>query len=250
MKADPIDRLLDQDDDLPVPKEHERRIREGLGPLLVAAPLVAATVVGAATTSTAKKVVAKSALGKWVAAVAIASGGAGFVVGRASAPRVTEPTPAASVRAQEPPAAVSNPGPVHAPIANASSSPRELPSYAPSIATPRQSPPPATRAASPAVGSSASADAFDREQSLLERARSALVRHDAATAEGVLQDAAREFPRSRHSEERDYLWIQMLREKGDISGARIRARRFLDNYPDSLLKKRVEAILPSEASQP
>ena len=89
---------------------------------------------------------------------------------------------------------------------------------------------------------SSSTDAFDREQSLLERARTALVRHDAAAAEQALDEADKQFPRPRHAEERDYLRIQTLRERGDSARARERAQAFLAKYPTSLLRARVEAL--------
>lgn len=85
-------------------------------------------------------------------------------------------------------------------------------------------------------------DAFDKEQSLLERARSALVRHDAAAAERALDECEKQFPKSRHAEERDYLRIQVTREKGDLDKARALAKTFLTKYPQSLLRSRVEQL--------
>jgi hypothetical protein len=51
-----------------------------------------------------------------------------------------------------------------------------------------------------------------------------------------------QFPVSRHAEERDYLRIQLLRERGDTAATRERARAFLAKYPDSLLRSRVEPL--------
>jgi hypothetical protein len=99
-----------------------------------------------------------------------------------------------------------------------------------------------TTAAPTPTASVAPGDPFDREKSLLERARSALVRHDAQAADEALSAAERQFPRSRHEEERDYLRIQVLREQGDGDGARTRAKAFLAKYPESFLRSRVEPL--------
>ena len=104
--------------------------------------------------------------------------------------------------------------------------------------------PPSVKGASAPIASSPteSAPSFDREQSLLERARNALSRRDAVAAQDALDAATREFPRSRHAEERAYLQILTYRERGDVAGARDAAQRFITAYPDSLLRARVEPL--------
>lgn len=79
---------------------------------------------------------------------------------------------------------------------------------------------------------------------MLERARSALVRHDAAAAEQALDECERQFHAApRHAEERDYLRIQALRERGDNARTRERARAFLTKYPTSLYRGRIEPLV-------
>lgn len=213
--------LLAHDEDVAVPADHERRIREGLGALLGAARPAPSPAPSPSSSP------AQHALRKWMttAAVAAAAAGGGFAAGRATAPEaparpvVTTPAPPVTTAASEPSASAS----VVVPSASASAS-----ASAPSHAT-----------ASPPAPTS---DAFDREQSLLERARSALVRHDADAAEKTLDEHERRFPQSRHAEERDYLRIQVLRERGDAVRVRERAQAFLAKYPDSLLRSRVEPL--------
>lgn len=221
--------LLAHDEDVAVPADHERRIREGLGAWLAAAP-PAPPAPSAPGARTAGKV-AESALRKWMTTglVAVVAAGGGFVAGRATAPRGDAP-PASSAAAPVVP----------------SSTPTTSASPSASVEPIASAPPASSSAPSSAAGSPATAptagDAFDREQSLLERARSALVRHDADAAEKALNEHDRQFPRSRHAEERDYLRIQVLRDRGDTARMRERAKAFLATYPDSMLRARVEPL--------
>lgn len=233
MKDDPVLDLLAHEEDEAIPADHERRIRAGLGALLAPPPSSPpgggeGTGGGAAPGSSVAASAAKGALGKWIAlgVVALGAGGIGVAIGRATAPV----PPPVIVHAPAPPP-VTQPPPV-APAAGPSSV----------VVDDNQGKTPTTTKEAPSQKTAASSDAFDREQSLLERARSALVRHDAAAAEQALDECDRQFPRSRHAEERDYLRIQTLREKGDTERARQKARAFLERYPDSLLRSRVEAI--------
>lgn len=217
--------LLAHDEDVPVPADHERRIREGLAALLGGAPPAPPAPSTPSTPSTPSNGAAQSALRKWAttAVVAAAAAGGGFVAGRVTAPAqpVVAPPPAVTASSPSAPSSIEPLEPVA--------------STAPSASTPATAHPTATPAA-PA------GDAFDREQSLLERARSALVRHDADAAEKALDEHDRQFPRSRHAEERDYLRIQVLRERGDAARVRERAKAFLAKYPDSMLRARVEPL--------
>ena len=249
--------LLDHDVDEPVAPADEQRIRAGLAALFGAAPPGPPLEGGGPTPEAPSPpppgpsaIGASSALAKWITigAVAIGAGATGFVAGRATSP---EPPPAE--RRQPTPATASS-----TPTSDrtASAAPPTLPSAsAPAPAnTLALSPEVTGRAANVAassVGSAAASasaagsngvDAFDREQSLLERARAALVRHDGQAAARALDDCESQFPSSRHAEERDYLRIQVLRELGNDEQVRVHARAFLEKHPKSLLRGRVEPL--------
>jgi hypothetical protein len=227
--------LLAHETDDAVPGDHERRIREGLGALLAAAPIAAPSpasptsppspspsiAAGAKATAATLKVTTAALLGLGLTA-------GGFALGRATAPSPPPPAPAQPASTQ--PASV-------APAL----SPAPAPAPAPASAAPIASPPLSSPAISPPP-SAPSTSAFDREASLLERARAALVRHDPAAAESALAAFDKQFPTSRHAEERDYLRIQLLRELGDAAAVRERARAFLAAHPDSLFRARVEPL--------
>lgn len=234
MKDEDLLSLLDHDEDVPVPAEHEAKIRAGLAGLLGpgaggpgdgGGPSDGAASGAGSGTGTFTGVGAK-----WAVVIAMAAGGAGFVAGRATAPEAQQAAPmAAPSTTTSTTVAVEPSTPV---LATASAT--SIASAAPSAS--------ATHASAGTAAGATGAPGFDREQSLLERARSALVRHDAAAAEAALDECERAFPQSRHAEERDYLRIQLLRERGDTARARERARAFLEKYPDSLLRGRVEPL--------
>ena len=229
MTEDPLDALLAHDVDEALPPDHERRIREGLASLLASPVVKPEAPPPAPPPAPAASVAAPAALGKVAIALLVASGvGVGFVAGRATAP-----TPSAPIVSTVP---------ASPPSAPPSSFPAPMPSGSVAVIAPAPTPSVSARPPSPS-STATSQDAFDREQSLLERARNALVRHDAAAAAQALDEADRQFPRSRQGEERDYLRIQLLREQGDNAAARERARAFLTKYPSSLLRGRVEKLL-------
>ena len=234
---DLVESLLGHDDDVAVPADHERRIREGLGALLGGAASVTPAAEPPAAPREAPRTseLAESALRKWIATgvVAVVAAGGGFAVGRSTAPQASSP-PVVSAPAP-PPLPPPTPSPS---ISSSVEPPASAPSASASV-TARPAPLGTGRESAP---SSPGADAFDREQSLLERARSALVRHDAEAAEKALDEHDRQFPRSRYVEERDYLRIQVLRERGDTAGMRQRAKAFLAKYPSSMLRARVEPL--------
>lgn len=221
--GDLVNSLLAHDEDVQLPADHEKRIREGLGALLAAGAVPSVRVDPAPRTVDA----AQSALRKWLTTgvVAVAAAGGGFAVGRTTAPKETAPI------GHAPPSALASiePG-----------------STAPSTASPVASTvapaPSASVTASHVVVAPTGQDAFNREQSLLERARAALVRHDASAAQSALDECDRLFPRSRHAEERDYLRIQLLRERGDNDELRTHAKAFLVKYPESMFRGRVEPL--------
>jgi hypothetical protein len=216
--TDLVQKLLRHDEDVPVPPHHEEQIRRGLTHLLGGPP---AQPEGGSGGGGAPPPI--SPLGKWLATTAIVAGaaaGGGFLAGRATAPVAVTP-PASST-----------------PVVAASPTPSPTPCAQDTAAPPKPS---ASMAKPTATGPNAQ-DAFDREQSLLERARSALVRHDATSAEQALDECEKQFPKSRHAEERDYLRIQVTREKGDVDKTRTLANAFLTKYPQSLLRSRVEQL--------
>jgi hypothetical protein len=86
----------------------------------------------------------------------------------------------------------------------------------------------------------ASPDAQLREErALLEVARTALARRDAAGALAQLEAHARRFPSGRLAEERDALEVTALDGAGQREAATEKARAFLQRYPDSLLRPQV-----------
>lgn len=223
---DDLEALLGQETDDPVPAAHERRIREGLGALLAGAPAPVAKAPSSPASTTAAGAAPATITLTRAALVGLGLAAGGFAVGRATAPT---PPPAPSVSATVAPAPSAPP----MPSSTVPSSPSASASAAPSVsATPS-----AVATAPPSPTS-----AFDREQSLLERARAALVRHDAAAAAEALDACEKQFPASRHAEDRDYLRIQVLRERGDTAAVRTRAQAFLATYPNSLLRARVEPL--------
>lgn len=229
--------LLDFDENEPIPADQLAQIRAGLdGHLAPKASSSDATAPNAprATAPPASALPTFGPVAKVGVAVALlAAAGAGFVAGRVTA---TSP-PKAPTLATPPAAAPSAP-----PQSSPASAPPNIVTPAPSAAS--AAPPASVRG--PSEPSTSKDDApsaqFDREQSLLERARTALGRHDAAAARSALDRVAREFPRGKRAEERDYLRVLLLREEGDGPGTRQAAAAFLKAYPDSLFASRVEAM--------
>ena len=222
--TDLVQKLLQHDEDVPVPPDHEARIRAGLGHLLGGPPTPPSG--DGSPPPPASPPPAASPLGKWLATTAIVAGaaaGGGFLAGRSTAPVTIVPAPTSS------PVPAPSPTPSPTPCAQDTAPPPK-----PSASTPPKP--------SSSTSNTSAQDAFDKEQSLLERARSALVRHDVAAAEQALDECEKQFPRSRHAEERDYLRIQVTREKGDVEKTRALAKSFLTKYPQSLLKTRVEQL--------
>jgi outer membrane protein assembly factor BamD (BamD/ComL family) len=78
-------------------------------------------------------------------------------------------------------------------------------------------------------------DGLRRERAMLEIARTALGRGDAASALDALARHADEYPDGKLSEERDAMTIQSLVAAGRGAGARERADTFRRRYPRSLL---------------
>lgn len=99
--------------------------------------------------------------------------------------------------------------------------------------------PPAARASN-AVGRDVDLAA---ERALLEVARTALARGDAASALAALDAHKKRFPRGRLLEERESLAVQALAAAGKRDEARRRADQFRKRSPDSMLLPAVDEAL-------
>lgn len=82
-----------------------------------------------------------------------------------------------------------------------------------------------------------------RERALVDRARSALARGDAAGALSAADDHRRAFPRGQLAEEREVVAIQALAAAGRSEEAGTRAGVFRKAHPSSLLLPIVDAAL-------
>lgn len=144
-------------------------------------------------------------------------------LGREEAPPPVARSAAPAARSAPPPAAeVAPPGPVAAPEAAPAPAPVE------SAAVPRRAPP-----------------ASNREIAQLVRIRAALER-DPAAAHRLIRAAQREFPQGMLREEREGLDVIALFRMGGARRAREQAERFIERYPRSPLRPRVERILAGE----
>jgi hypothetical protein len=112
-------------------------------------------------------------------------------------------------------------------------------------------PAPGSDAPAPSVGArprpTAGGDALAREQLLLQRARSALVRRDGAAALEGLRLHARQFPVGALIEEREALRVEALMRLQRTAEARARAADFHRRWPDSLLADMVDQALSGGA---
>lgn len=100
----------------------------------------------------------------------------------------------------------------------------------------------ATRAPTPSARATSS---LARERVLLEAARSALTRDEAATALADLDRHATKFPGGELAEEREAMAVQALVASARVAEARERAAQFSKRYPRSILRPSVEAALRS-----
>ena len=167
-------------------------------------------------------------LGPLGAPVAVASLAVGLILGALLHSGFAEPRVVTEVRTIEVPAP---------PVAVTAVVPAPPPQAAPRPATPR----PAAKDPDPPGRDRALAE----ERSLIEQARSALVRGEARLATDALSRHAQLFPGGRLAEERESLAVQALMNAGDFAAARARARDFAANFPNSLLAPAVEAAVQS-----
>jgi outer membrane protein assembly factor BamD (BamD/ComL family) len=82
-----------------------------------------------------------------------------------------------------------------------------------------------------------------RQRLLLEQARVALSRGDAATALAGLAEHERLYPQSQLVEERELLRIQALQRAGDYAEVRHRAAAFEEKFPKSMFIPLVHSVL-------
>jgi hypothetical protein len=157
---------------------------------------------------------------RWLASGLIIGAIGGTVAGRTFFERV-------EVRVVERVVEVPAPAPVAAPI------PAPLPVAPIEEAAPKPKEPRKAPAATDA--------SLAQERSLLETARSALVRGDAAQALDSLNAHQRQFAEGRLIEERESLAIQALLRLGQKDAARTRAEKFHQRWPDSLFGPVVDA---------
>ena len=149
------------------------------------------------------------------------------------------PALAGSDRTATATAARAEPTPIPAPVPP-SAPPVAVPSSAPAARLPRS-----TRANGAIAADSQGDDRLAAERSLLEIARVALVRGQAAGALAALERHAGQFPSGALAEEREGLLVQALVAARQYDRARERAARFNQRYPRSLFAPVVEQALAS-----
>jgi hypothetical protein len=205
----------------------EARLAPLIGTGVSGAPSVAKPLAGApATAATAVKV------GALVAAVA--GVGTAWVV--LSGPTHTAATPPA------PPAAIAAPAPAApaAPTADLGAPPSEP--TAPPVDAPRPSPP-SEGANSPSRRPNP--EATVSEADLLGQAQVAL-RSDPGKALSLAEKHRSAFPHGMLVQEREVLAIEALTRLGRSSQAKARAAAFLDAYPRSAYRSKVQGLVPGQ----
>jgi TolA-binding protein len=186
----------------------------------IAAQIAVVAVVGAATGSSAAAATKTSAgaLASWalstkVAAVVAASGlaiGGGYLAVKASDP-VSAPSSVAHVA---PPA-------TPAPAKVAAQQPAEAARLAPLEDAPSRKLEPRRQ------------DLLKAESSLLTEARAQLRSGNVAGAQASLERLQVQFPKGMLTQEREVLAIEVLYARGNVDGAKRRARAFVKAYPKS-----------------
>lgn len=80
------------------------------------------------------------------------------------------------------------------------------------------------------------------ERALVDRARAALARGDAAACLEAVRSHEARFPNGRLAEEREVLAVRALARAGQTDEARARADRFRKRYPNSVFAGAIESI--------
>ncbi|MGA9524263.1 MAG: hypothetical protein WBV82_22605 [Myxococcaceae bacterium] len=214
----------------------EARIFERLSDTLgLTVPLAPAPEIPTSPSVPGAEVVASGALSKVLIASALLSAGA-MTGGGAVYTWMSSNAPA--------PAAVVAPAPLPVPEA-LPAVPRQLehvaappPAHVPAPPQPvRKSP------ARPAPGPASTESSLDKENVLLERARTALLRREPEAALIALEEHVSRHAAGRLSEERDALRVQVLVLLGRRPEAESLARAFRERHPHSLLLPAVDAAI-------
>ncbi|HSO37351.1 MAG TPA: hypothetical protein VLT33_32715 [Labilithrix sp.] len=184
----------------------------------------AAASGGAAATSVARAVAAIAA----TFAIGVATGVVIAPSVRAPAPPAPIAQVAATIPAARAPSAVSS---SEAPLPAVSVG--SLPAASPTAA------PRASRVDAP-EGPAPSARGLGAERSLLDIARAALARGEAAEALAAVDRHGREYPEGALVEEREALGVKALVALGRRDEARARAQRFEQRFPNGLLLRAVK----------
>jgi len=128
------------------------------------------------------------------------------------------------------------------------------PSTAPSVEVPPGAPSPVpAHAALPSAPVASSAlphppvleDPLARERQLIDVARSALARRDAAAALAAIEEHVRRFPHGQLAEMREALAVRALVGAGRGREARVRAVQFQRSFPESVYAPVVDAAISS-----
>lgn len=198
------------------------------------APAPADPPVAAPDPGVAARLLQKYPFGSLLAALAIgASGGAAVThaVESSSPPPATMASAVAST-VSPPVSAPENPPP------SLSSVPMR-----PAPSTVMSAPPIVVPSARPDATGTRDAD-LAVERTLIERARSAMVRGNPQDALAATREHAQRFPSGRFAEERDFITIRALAASGDKTRARAAADAFRSHHPQSLLLPAVDEVAP------
>jgi TolA-binding protein len=138
-------------------------------------------------------------------------------------------------------AAQRSPAPVERNVVSAAAPPLPSASAPASLASADPvTPVPAVSASSRATPEPAAPASLRAERLLLESATAALMRGDDASASASLKKHAQQYPRGALAEEREVLWVKVLRAQGNDKAAEQRARDFKRKFPTSLQQGAVE----------
>ena len=190
----------------------------------IAGQIAVFAAVGAVSSSTAAAAskagigtMATWALSTKVVAV-VAAGGLALGGGYLAMRGVSESSPAVAPRTVVAP--VTHAAPV------APQAPKQVESVAPPEDTPAEDAP--SRKLEPHR-----LDALKAESALLTEARAELRSGDAAAAQGSLDRLQAQFPKGMLTQEREVLAIEVLSARGNVEGAKRRAKAFVARYPKS-----------------
>lgn len=186
----------------------------------------------AAPAAGAAKVAGASAVGKLLVGVGVGAFAAGGLVGAQVHAVLAPPPPQVVVSPQV--ARAPEVAPVGGGALPSPEAPRVAPEPEPAAPRPRPK---------PAGGPGPLGDeALAQERSLIEQARVAMGRQAPALALQALAEHERRFPRGQLEEERLAMQALALSATGERDGAAAKARRFLERFPQSVLRGAVEPL--------